>query len=152
MEIFGVWFSLLVELNQDGCHIVSSQPLALLQVRWTIHIHHHLTHSGQPLEIAVVDCLLKFFILLKCLFLCGRVAARALHAPLPRASIASHAGLLYQLGVHHGRALVLRIGSVGLLLDSCLVDKVNALLAAHAVPDAVARTNNKVNILGKCRF
>ena len=48
----------LVDVVQDGGHVVGPDAFACLQIHRAINVHQHLTNCSQSLEIAVVNSLL----------------------------------------------------------------------------------------------
>ena len=50
--------SLLVELDDHARHVVGTQALRGVEVRWAVHVHHHLDHSGEARKLAIVNGIL----------------------------------------------------------------------------------------------
>ena len=51
------WSASLFKLNNDGCHVVGSEPLRGVQVGRAVHVHHHFHHGGQPRIPTIVYCI-----------------------------------------------------------------------------------------------
>ena len=155
---FSISGSLLLKLYNNAGHVVCAQALRSLQIGGTVHFHHHFDHCSQARKFTLINCRLHFdvrfcapssftrtFCQRRLLWRSQRWTLNAANSLGNPTCTTSRSRWSCSTSGYRIRLCRILLAQRILFLFS-FADKIYSLLGGHAIPDAVARTNQKFHL------